>query len=104
MESSELLVGNVAIASVIIKTIMSSIRLVFPNISDNATVIRGVTMIMGIIAAIAMDVELFTSTHETMLLKVLQKTFSGLFIGATAIGVHESTKEIQSTTQKVLSK
>ena len=92
MESGELLVGNVAIAAIVIKTLISAYRQMF-NLSPMFTKISAVAL--GIVSAFILNASLFDIENTSVAIKIFQHVISGLFIGATAMGFHESLKNVK---------
>ena len=91
MGSEQLLIGNLAISAVVIKTIISAFKQMFPM---KPLYTQIATMLLGIGAAFVLDANLITMTDPSAVLVILQKGLAGLFIGATSMGVHETTKAI----------
>jgi len=89
MGSEQLLIGNIAIASIIIKTIISGFKQIFPFKPLYAQI---AVMALGVGTAFVINATLLEIADPTPLAVVLQKTLAGLFIGATSMGVHETTK------------
>lgn len=91
MGSDQVLVGNLAIAAVVIKTIISGLKQMFPFKPSYS---QSATMLLGVGAAFALDANLVPLVDPSVPMVILQKIMAGLFIGATSMGVHETTKAI----------
>lgn len=91
MGSEQLLIGNVAISAVAIKTIISAFKQMFVFKPQQ---IQIATMLLGIGAAFAFDANLVATTNTSVVVVAMQKLFAGVFIGATSIGTHEITRKI----------
>lgn len=89
MNTEQLLVGNLAIAAIFIKTILSALKQIFPM---NTTIVKVASLVLGVCSAFIINAELIPVADPTALGDVLQKIISGLFIGASAMGIHETTK------------
>jgi len=92
MDTQQLLIGNIAIASLIIKTIVSTIKLTFPTLVEKQTTIRLITLACGVLSAFVVDAQLIAMPEAAGWIQVVQKVIAGIFISATAMGVHETTK------------
>lgn len=91
MVSEDLLIGNLAIAALVIKTVISTFKQMF---TIKKEYIQIATIVLGVGAAFALNANLIEVAEPTKSMIFLQKLFSGLFIGATSMGVHETTKAI----------
>jgi len=96
MTSGELLIGNLAIASVVIKTIVSALRQVFPILKENINITKGLVLLLGILSAFVIKAKMFDLVDSSTFIMYTQHVLAGLFIGATAMGVHESIKKVTS--------
>jgi len=92
MGTEQVLVGNMAMAAILIKTILSSVKMMT---AIKPLYLQLATMLLGIGAAFALDIELVKTVDPSQIIALTQKIFSGLFIGASAMGVHESTKVLK---------
>jgi hypothetical protein len=89
MGTEQVLVGNLAIAAVSIKTILSAIKQM-KEVKKIYTQIAA--LLLGVGAAFVLDANIINSVDPTTFNMILQKVFSGLFIGASSMGIHETTK------------
>jgi len=92
MEAGDLLVGNLAIASVVIKTLISGLR---QAVQTSPLVTRLTAIGLGIGTSFIMDAGMYTlGDAPTAIAVILNKVIAGMFIGVTAIGVNEAAKQI----------
>lgn len=89
MGTEEILVGNLAISAILIKTILSAIK---QMVSIKPIHIQIATMVLGVGAAFALDANILVVDNPTAFGSIAQKVMSGLFIGASSMGIHETTK------------
>lgn len=93
MGTEQLLVGNLAISAIVIKTIVSAIKQKAPLRPIYSQI---ATMLLGVASAFIFDVKLIEVIEPSTSALALQKVFAGLFIGASAMGVHETTKVMKT--------
>lgn len=91
MEAQDLLVGNLAISSLIIKTIISWIKS-FATLKTWMP--HTIAVVLGMLSAFVMGAKMFDIPSSNLAIDIVQYTFSGLFIAATSVGVHEVSKRI----------
>lgn len=101
MQAGDLLVGNLAIASVVIKTLISSYKQMF---SLSPMVSRISAVCLGIISAFILKAAMFSVPETSMTIEIFQRIIAGLFIGATAMGLHEGVKAVEEKTKAIANK
>ena len=94
MDVGNLLIGNVAIASIVIKTIISGVKKFVPL---KKWIYPAMAAVLGILTAFAIDISMFSVATQGTIANFAQHILAGLFIGATAIGVNESTKMLRKS-------
>lgn len=90
MESLETLItGNALLAAIVLKAIISAGKHFFDFQKQN---IRLASLLLGIPTAFAFNVMLIPVTSAAVGYVVLGKIFSGLALGAFAMGIHETAQ------------
>lgn len=92
MGSEQLVIGNVALAAVIIKTVVSTIKQMVPKFAENKTAVQVATLMLGILSAFMVGAELISIPDAAPWIQTVQTIIAGVFIASTAMGVHETTK------------
>ena len=94
MNSEQALVGNLAVAAVVIKTVLSSLKQLPLFQGLKPTYYQGGALFLGVMSAFVVNAQMFEGITTSGVADVFQKIIAGLFIGATAMGVHETTKRL----------
>jgi hypothetical protein len=91
MLSEDMLVGQLALASVVIKTVLSTLKSLF-TVPRKALRIGALSL--GILISFMLEGESVLNLPEnsTLLWRIVNNTITGIFVGTAAIGTHEATK------------
>ena len=87
MESTDLMVGQLAVAAMAIKTVISALKQV-ATISVRARQLLALGL--GVLCGVALRTVLVEIPGQSEWAALVQHIISGLFIGAMAMGVHET--------------
>lgn len=89
MVPEDLMVGSLAVAGLLIKTVLSAIKRMF---SVSPRVLQLTALACGVPFAFAMDVSMLELAADANWFAVFfSRLLSGLFIGSMAMGLHEGT-------------
>ncbi|PIR43271.1 hypothetical protein COV24_03365 [candidate division WWE3 bacterium CG10_big_fil_rev_8_21_14_0_10_32_10] len=94
METQDLLVGNLAIASILIKTIISITKQFF---FTNPRTWFITAILLGVLFSFIINTQLFSVTSESVYVRIFQNIASGIYVGASAMGIHEISKKVRDT-------
>ena len=92
MFTEDVLLGNVAIAAVLIKTIISFFRQYMPI---SQSIIPVVALVLGVLSAFIVGARVFDIDPSYTWALYAETVLAGILIGATAMGVHETTKIVK---------
>jgi len=89
---NDFLVGDLFVASVVIKALISTLKRVFPS---HSKFYISMAMTFGVLSAFVLDISLFANPSSGMIATIIQKLLAGLYVGAASIGTHEVSKQMR---------